>query len=444
MAVQVIDDPSRRSGGFGSALGRGLTGILQGLAQRKLQEYGQRQQASRISQGLSALGMPEEVSSRIAVLPPKLQEMVLTQFFGSQASVPQAPGDFQGAVPGVQPEVTSPLEAALSPDQLQQDPGLTPEQMLIGQGQAPQGVDSLMSQLSPDTQQALQQAVEQQTGQAPVPPVAAPVIAKAKPRIPAGASPRAKQGLRLQAKPTRRKSFQELLATPRPTKADRAKAEDMAFKRRRQTFAEQKDVDKQTQKSYDKILDEAKDARANDMRLNRMKKLNNEGVMTTPMFASVLNTLKKGVWGVGIDLKFLQSPDSQEFDKLSKDFLKNAKSIFGARVTEGEIRMFLETIPTLTQTQEGRRRVIRNMKMLNEASKVRKSAMIDVIDMNGGERPKNMEVVIEKKIGPKLDRLSRGFEFGKISKLGKVGKAGRELTTTASSIVKDLITGLIS
>jgi len=244
--------------------------------------------------------------------------------------------------------------------------------------------------------------------------------------IPAGSTKQAAEAIRAQRKPTRQKSFQELLMTPRPTAADKARAEQLAFKREKLAFEKQKTIDAATKDFFSKTMAEAKDAKQNDMRLKRMEELNKGGKLNSPGFVSALNTLEHGLWGVGLNLKWLMNPDSQEFEKLSNDFLKNAKSIFGARVTQGEIEMFLKTIPSLTQTTKGRERVIRNMKLFNQGAKLKKDAMAEIIEMNGGERPKNIELLVEKKIAPKLDQLSKKFAGAKKPKppeksmLGKI------------------------
>lgn len=374
MAIQVINDPYRsRSASFGAGMGRSLGDLLQGLAHQQLQEYSQRKQAMNMAQGFSAMGVPEDVSRSVAYLPPKIQELFLNQYFGSQASVPGQ--ELAGEDYEQQPE------ADLLQQQMQ---GIQPTGYATGRPVSQEDLGSMLSAMSPDTQRSLAQATGAPAMQQQV---AGEEIAPIEPKP-----------YRQPPQHLRKKSFKELLSVSRTSPQN------------------QKDIDKSTKPSYDKILLDAKEAQMNDMRLNRMEQLNKTGKMTHPVWASLLGTLKHGIWGAGIDLGFLQSADSQEFNKLSKDFLRNAKSIFGARVTEGEIRMFLETIPTLSQTKEGRKRVIRNMKMMNESAKLRKNAMTEVIEANRGERPKNMELLIEKKIGKKLESISKAFEFGEPKK----------------------------
>ena len=469
MAIQVINDPyASRSAGLGSAVGSSLGGLLQGLANMQVQEYAERKQSQKVAQGLSAMGVPDEVSSQIASLPSPLQKMFLTQFFGSEAfagggaageGAPEGARGFggEGMALGEGDAFGGMAQPLMQQEQMPYEQLSPQEQSILESMQAPTDqlggrtdAGSLLSQLSPETQGLLGQ--EELPGMPQIAQKAEPrrpvapsqMVAPKEMSYPEGASRSGKAAARLQRKPTRQKSFKELLATPRPSAADKIKAEEMFFKRQKFVATEQREIDKSTQKFYDTTLSSAKDARENDMRLNRMKQLNNKGDLTPSLFASLLDTASKGIFGVGINLKSLQSADSQEFDKLSKDFLKNAKSIFGARVTQQEIQMFLETVPTLSQTPEARSRLIRNMKLMNEASKIKKKAMVEAIDMNGDERPKNLELIVDKKIASRLDALSEAFKIGKKRYLPK----GRGKATAAGafwgalSLPKKLATGI--
>jgi len=174
-------------------------------------------------------------------------------------------------------------------------------------------------------------------------------------------------------------------------------------------LAKQKEINKDTKAYYDETLKAGKAARENDMRLSRMGRLIKKGRLPHPLFYSILDTIDKGLFGHGVNLKFLGGKDAQEFEKLATDFTKNAKEIFGSRVTQGEIELFLKTIPTLAQTDSGKKRVIRNWKILNESAKIKKKAVLEIIEMNGGQRPMGLQALVEKKVGPKLDQLAESF-----------------------------------
>ena len=145
-----------------------------------------------------------------------------------------------------------------------------------------------------------------------------------------------------------------------------------------------------------------------------MKELIKEGDLNAPLFSAGLDALENFIpyLGVGINLKSFLSPSSQEFDKLSKDFLRDVKKIFGARVTDNEVRQFLKTIPTLSQTDEGKLRIINNLELFNEAAKVKKQAFDDIIESNAGFRPQNIEQLVKKRTKKQLDAIAKNFISG--------------------------------
>ena len=57
-------------------------------------------------------------------------------------------------------------------------------------------------------------------------------------------------------------------------------------------------------------------------------------------------------------------------------------------------------------------RIINNMKAYNAADLIRKQAMDDVIEQSGGQRPANLETLIEKRAKPQLDALAKEFVSG--------------------------------
>ena len=169
-------------------------------------------------------------------------------------------------------------------------------------------------------------------------------------------------------------------------------------------------LDKDTKEFYKDTRKAAKSAEANDKRLQRMETLIDQGNLSFPAFAAALETLSKGIFGFGIDLTSITSADSQEFRKLSTDFLKEAKDVFGSRLTDADVKYFLQTVPTLSQSDEGKRRVIKNLYNFNKAAQIRAKTMEDIIAENKGIRPRGLEGLVEKRAAPELDRLSEDFK----------------------------------
>lgn len=175
---------------------------------------------------------------------------------------------------------------------------------------------------------------------------------------------------------------------------------------------ERQKVDKDIDQSKEWLKETNKKARGvkeTNVRLDRMEKLLDSGKLDNPLFASGLDTLSNGILGYGINLKSLQTPESQEFEKLSNDMLKGIQDIFGSRILKTEVDNFLKTIPTLSQSDAGKKAVIDNLKLLNEATITQDKIAKEIVKQNDGHIPPNLEVMVDEKLDPYLDELHQRF-----------------------------------
>lgn len=173
-------------------------------------------------------------------------------------------------------------------------------------------------------------------------------------------------------------------------------------------------ADKETKPYFDDVSKQAKAAKDGNMRLDRMEELVKKGNLSNPALASFLDVLERGIplfsSHIGIDLHALESIDSQEFRKLSNDFIKNAKEFFGSRVTDQDLKAFLKTVPTLNQSNEGRLRVIQNLRSFNDIALLKKKAMNEIIAENSGERPRNLEELVDERTSDQVDAIAKNFK----------------------------------
>lgn len=173
-------------------------------------------------------------------------------------------------------------------------------------------------------------------------------------------------------------------------------------------------ADKETKPYFDEVSKQAKAAKDGNMRLDRMEELVKRGNLTNPTLASFLDFIERGIplWSsnIGLDLHALESIDSQEFRKLSNDFIKSAKEFFGSRVTDQDLKAFLKTVPTLNQSNEGRVRVIQNLRSFNDIAIIKKKAMNEIIAENGGERPRNLEELVDERTSDQVDAIAKQFK----------------------------------
>lgn len=216
------------------------------------------------------------------------------------------------------------------------------------------------------------------------------------------------------------------------TKKEAQELKKLEREKEKEKKAEQHIINKETQQLYDELNKEYKSALNNDKRLDRIEKLTKEGNLGIPIFNSLLKAVSKGIMGVGLDLTSLMTTDAQELEKLSTDFVREAKGIFGPRLTDADLSAFMRIIPTLAQSNKGRMRVVHNMRLFNAATKVKKKAMDEIIKENGGVRPFNLDQLIEERSKEELDDLSALFEKNRpqdkpTSLAGAVGTLGEGL-----------------
>ncbi len=179
-----------------------------------------------------------------------------------------------------------------------------------------------------------------------------------------------------------------------------------------------------------------------NLRLDRMKKLVEQGKLTNPVVAAALDTLAHGIWGLGINLKGLQNSDSQEFEKLSSDMFKGIGDIFGSRILKTEVDQFAKTIPTLLQSDAGKLAVIDNLKMLGEAKIKEDQIAKQIIKANNGQIPANLQDLVQDQLEDYLDDLHDRF-VNKMRETPPLDKTNSLRTSLAKQAFKQGLTGAL-
>jgi hypothetical protein len=210
------------------------------------------------------------------------------------------------------------------------------------------------------------------------------------------------------------KSFADVLKNPRLKPehklriAEMQQRKELAEKKAQQLAkqAEEKTTAgkfKETKEFRKATIENAKASRDRLHDLERMEQLETTGKLDTPGY---LEFLKR----TGLDVSTLKSPESQEFEKLSAGFMRDAKSIFGARISNFEIEQFLKAIPSMSQSPEGRKRVIANLKRVARASVEHANAMKEVIGKHKGVPPYDLMEKVDSMVEKKMDALSKMFK----------------------------------
>lgn len=109
------------------------------------------------------------------------------------------------------------------------------------------------------------------------------------------------------------------------------------------------------------------------------------------------------------------NPETQRFIKTLNDFTTQAKDSYGARVTNFDLNQFMERLPSLLNTYEGRRQIIRQMSIINELNSLYEGELKNVYQKYGmgNISYENAVSIVEKNIAPEEERLTK--EFDKIS-----------------------------
>lgn len=105
------------------------------------------------------------------------------------------------------------------------------------------------------------------------------------------------------------------------------------------------------------------------------------------------------------------SPEEQLFVKTINDFTVKAKDSFGARVTNFELDRFMQRLPTLANSQQGRALILRQMKIINDLNQLEKKAVQGVFDQYGVRNIDyvSAENIARSKIADQKDALRKDF-----------------------------------
>lgn len=407
--VQVINDPNRNQS-LGGSLVNGLSSALQGLVSHKVGQIQQKQSQQKTAHGLQAL-LPDistKEAHNLALLDPKILEQVVKSKM--QAPQEEAFAQALSGLLGNEQPVQQPQQQTAPQQQL------TEEQELLQHVPQFFASEAGKKAFTPEQQKFLLEEVAKRNQQAPQ--VQQPQVQAPKPRL------NAKNALELAKLGLQTRKDEKVLA-----------------------HKEKAAAQKETQKYYDQVLLADKGAKEADDRLNKMEKLVKKGNLPNSALYGALKNIEEHVSpaagaaaGAGIGALFggigalpgaavggalgglispvtslLRSahrqvaPDTEEFEKLSNQFISGAKAIFGSRITDQDLKAYMAQIPTLSNTDEGKLKIIEDMKIANKAERIRAKAMKQIIKEYGGSRPADLQIMVEEKISDQLNKLSKEF-----------------------------------
>lgn len=171
---------------------------------------------------------------------------------------------------------------------------------------------------------------------------------------------------------------------------------------------------KEYQEASTKLKSSARDKERFDIleSLNKSEKL--------PKGLGRLNVDKEG----NLRLPFLGSAEAQRYVKVLNEFSSGAKDTFGSRVTNFDLAQYLKRYPTLLNTEEGRRQLIDQMKIVNQINSLYYKNLKNIYDKAGGVRNIDSDVA---------ERFAEELSEGKISELTKKFNKIGEFTSKPSA-----------
>jgi hypothetical protein len=170
------------------------------------------------------------------------------------------------------------------------------------------------------------------------------------------------------------------------------------------TFKEKAALRKEHKDFTDEIFHKKEGAHTTKMTVGRMQTLNREGKLIDP---TAYNVLKKNGW----DIPGLMTADTNEFIKLQQVFLQHMKDIFGSRISISEMEQFIQGIPSLMQTPEGRERVFRNFSIMADIDE-EKARVLENIEDQYGYQPENLKSIVDRRMDPYYDQKTKEFVEG--------------------------------
>jgi hypothetical protein len=420
MPIQMMPTVPSPGARIGGALGTGLGTGLQSLAQAKLDQMRNLEQARRIAPIFESLGLPPQTAMAYAQAPQQVQAEALKQRRADESLQP----------------ILSEIRDLFGIDRKQ----ITPEEeRSIVQQEMPERVGK------PDSKDLVrkivsgEEAVEKLREGFPLPfkGIQIPERERVEPireEIP--------RGFDKPFSPEEAVQISSAIASKDIKSVGKA-VRDIFKERKKEEAAEKKALTEEEQRrkkedvemykvsapQREKIRDNAKRARDELHDLDRMSELQEEGKLDTPGYVEFLKRS-------GLDIPALMNVGSEEFNKLRQSFLRNMKTYFGSRVSNQEMEQFLKGIPDLSQSPEGRKRVIAGMKRISRGAIEYNDAYMDLLKENNWKLPLYWEEQLQDKVSKRMDKIAELFRAD-IAK--PVPKGQSKLTAALQATVGSLV-----
>jgi len=180
-------------------------------------------------------------------------------------------------------------------------------------------------------------------------------------------------------------------------------------------------------------IDAYKGAREEAAVLGQMKQLVDRGKLITPALNKLMNL-------AGVPLGVLDNPDVENFDKLSNYLTRGISKYFPGRINVIEFQNFLRQIPTLQNSERGKKVIINNLEKMEELKFLEYNTMAEIIGENGGKVPPNLNFLVLQQMKPKLDQWAKEITsgFNEADSLSGGGASSGMIRMTRNGISYDI------
>jgi hypothetical protein len=195
------------------------------------------------------------------------------------------------------------------------------------------------------------------------------------------------------------------------------------------TFAEKEKWRDKNQTFNSKLLKETKDKTKSHtnalIRYNRLNQLNEGKKLPSGMGRLVIDP-ETGEPRAIASLLGLVNKETQDFVKTMNDFLVDAKTYFGSRVTNFDVQAFKSRLPTLLNTDDGRRLIINQMKLMEDLQILHDKTLEDGLKHYGRNASySDIQKIVDEKTSVKEEQI--------INKINNLDKATNYMELMANN-----------
>lgn len=127
------------------------------------------------------------------------------------------------------------------------------------------------------------------------------------------------------------------------------------------------------------ISDKLKNSNRELRDINQLKKLNDSGKLPKGFKKFINVDWKKGE----LRVPAFANKETQQYIKTVNGFIRNAKDFFGSRVTNFDLQTFLQLLPTLANSEEGRRQILDQMEAATKLNQLDNDSLKEVYEHYG-------------------------------------------------------------